>query len=139
SVFVIAFIIGVLFLNRMIKLREMERLTTKGSASDRAMNIYRYMLKYLSLTGLYTPKNVSDMQALTDMLDKLPDFGLIILTERITFISELAVKAHLSSGGVTKEEADKALDMLHSIRREHILDKLSFVGRLAARFIYGLY
>ena len=139
SVFVIAFIIGVLFLNRMIKLREMERLTTKGSASDRAMNIYRYMLKYLSLTGLYTPKNVSDMQALTDMLDKLPDYGLIILTERITFISELAVKAHLSGDGVSKEEADKALDMLHSIRREHILDKLSFVGRLAARFIYGLY
>ena len=132
-------ICALFWLNRNFKLKAMHKATTEGSANERSVEIYRYMLKYLSLIGLYKSRNITDMKTADEICEKLKEASCAGIEPQVRFIAELAVMANMSNSEIPAEKAEQALSMLEIIRNDAVYNKLSTLGKISAKFINGLY
>ncbi|MBR1563584.1 MAG: hypothetical protein IJ645_10310, partial [Ruminococcus sp.] len=132
-------ICALFWLNRNFKLKAMHKATTEGSANERSVEIYRYMLKYLSLIGLYKSRNITDMKTADEICEKLKEVSCAGIEPQVRFIAELAVMANMSNSEIPAEKAEQALSMLEIIRNDAVYNKLSTLGKISAKFINGLY
>ena len=58
----------------------------------------------------------------------------------ITYLSSVSIEIHLSRNRqISEEEHEKALSALKLLKNEIVPERLSFIGRIAAKWIYGLY
>ncbi len=139
TIIALILICALFWLNRTFKLKAMQKATTEGTANERAIEIYRYLLKYLSLIIAYKQTNITDMKTADDLCEKLKEVNCAGIEPQVRFIVELAVMAGMSNNEISEENAEKALSMLDTIRNDAVCSKLSGFGKLSAKFINGLY
>lgn len=126
-------------LNRKRRLKIMNEKCTQSDVNKRVLEIFRYTMKYLSLLGISTELNLSDMQMCGVLLEKCHEKHINELDDRLTEFCEIAVKAHLSDDGITQQDAEKAEKTMKFISDEIVAPALSEFNSFFAKFIQCLY
>ncbi len=139
-VLILAVIVTAFIINRMHKLKKQRGLISQQDRSKAVIYIYIYYLKYLSLINISDDSNVSDEAQALNLISKCRQNGLESIVPDITMISGLAIEAHLrSNSSITEEEVFSATTALEHLKAGIVPDRLSFIGRFAAKWLYGLY
>ncbi|MBR1753086.1 MAG: transglutaminase domain-containing protein [Ruminococcus sp.] len=139
SVAALLFVVAIVALNRTFKNKAMIKAVSEGSGSERIMAMYRYLLKYLSLVGVYKGGNVSDLRTAELIINNLSEKQLSPIADDVRYIAELAIKAHMSNEEISDKDADMAKAKFDSIRLGHIYPQLSIGEKLSATLVSGLY
>lgn len=128
-----------LVVNRKHRLRQMRLKCSHQDTSERVLNIYRYTLKYLALLHIEIKRNISDLQLCDEIISKCHEKNITQLDDKLTELSLIAVKAYMSNGGITEEEADKAEETLNYIRNYLVAGELNGIEKISAKYLYCLY
>ena len=132
-------VISAIIIRRKLNLVALRKKINAACNSDAIKNIYIYYLKYLSLLAVGTDKNITDMQAVSEILEQCANRGIYGIDSDFTRLSELAVEAHMSGSEMTDAEAEFARKTLDKLSKQIVSEKLSLLGRISAKWIYNLY
>lgn len=141
----VAYLIGLIIIIAVIILRRKYNLSTKAKKLEQAdnkkaiQNAYCYYMKYLSLVSVGTDKNITDMQAVNEILTQCSVNGINGIDSSLKRLAELAVESFMSENSMTDDEADFARKALKELSDDIIYPKLSAIGRFSAKWIYNLY
>lgn len=139
SILGITLIVAAIFVHRKVLLNKMNKALYEDKDKERAMSSFGYMLKYFKLINIYGGSNVTDSQLCDEIIERCREKDITSIDDKLRFVCELAIKAHLSNSVITKDEADKSAEILDEIRKDIILPRLSTLELLSAKFIYCLY
>ncbi|MGN0595282.1 MAG: transglutaminase domain-containing protein [Hominimerdicola sp.] len=126
-------------IRRKMKLSQMENECNKGDENQRVKNIYRYTLKYLSLIDISCTQNLSDIQTGVVLTEICHKKGITDIDDKINTLCKLAVKAHMSGGKISADEAQKAYEIMKYISEKTIRPRLTTLGRIISMYVFGLY
>lgn len=132
-------VIAAIILRRKYNLSEMHKKLNKSDNTKAIQSAYRFYLKYLSLASVGTNKNITDMQAVEELLRQCSDRGINGIEKSFIRLAELAVESFMSENKMTDDEADFARNALKELSDEIIYPKLSTFGRFTAKWLYNLY
>lgn len=139
TVFVAAVICVLLVLHRDIKLKTMKEKCSADNLNERVLDIFRYSLKYLSLLGIESSKNISDLQLCGVLLEKCHEKHINELDGKLEELCDIAVCAFMSDKSISEEQADNAAEVLRFISEEVTPAQLSKMGMFSAKWIWCLY
>ncbi|MBQ8965255.1 transglutaminase-like domain-containing protein [Ruminococcus sp.] len=135
----IALGVAAVIINRRRSLAKMKESCTQADLNKRVMAIYSYSLKYLAAMNIEVKKNVSDMQLCNELLAKCHAQRIHELDEKLSELTVIAVKAHMSPDSITEAEAEAAVEIMRCIADDVVAKKLSAVNMLSAKYLYCLY
>ena len=133
-----ALFIIVMVLRRILTLRTMQDKCRNGKAEDRVKYILKCTLRYIRLLEIKCSVNVTDMQLLHELDEKLLQKDIKI-TQQLEYIFEIAEEALMANHIITKEEADKANDYLEYIADSVVKSKLDPFRLFSAKYVNCLY
>jgi len=139
TLFAAAVICTLLVLHRDIKLKIMKEKCTAENLNERVLNIFRYSLKYLSLLGIESNNNISDLQLCKVLLEKCHEKHINELDDKLEELCDTAVCAFMSNKDISEEQADKAAEILRFISEDITPAQISKFGMLSAKWIWCLY
>ncbi len=134
-----AVIIAAFIINRRHRLHRQEEQITQNDRSKAVVCIYIYYLKYLSLIGISDNSNVSDEEQAMRLIAKCRTAGIESICSDISRLSELAIQAHLSRSEIDSREYIASKLALDTLKNDIVPERLSLMGRIAAKWLYGLY
>ena len=127
-------------LNRSIKLKKQQNQIAQEDKAKAFLWIYVYYLRYLELINISDDSNISDEAQALKLIAKCLKKDIEKIIPDITYLSSVSIEIHLSRNRqISEEEHEKALSALKLLKNEIVPERLSFIGRIAAKWIYGLY
>ncbi|MCR5123158.1 MAG: transglutaminase-like domain-containing protein [Ruminococcus sp.] len=136
TLFVIGFAAAVVVRRRHI-LNELEQSINSRSGSKSVISCYTALLKYISLLGIKNDNSLTDVQLSSRITTELgvmsPELNSIFME-----ISEPAITCYMSGIESDSETAEHSRKLLKAAQK-NIFERLSFFGKLSARWISGLY
>ncbi|MBR6874078.1 MAG: transglutaminase domain-containing protein [Ruminococcus sp.] len=132
--------IAVFIINRKTRKNKQHKLITQEDYGQAVLAIYLYFLKYLALIGITEEANITDEEQAKRLIEKCHKHDIDTLDQDIMKLFTIAIEAHLSrSAEITKDEYMFARLALSTVKNEIAAPRLSFIGRFAAKWLYGLY
>ena len=138
-VLILIVFIVLFYIRRRLKLRRQKKLINQEDYSQAVLCIYVYYLKYLSLIGISDDSNISDEAQAKSLISKCRKNGIEEIIPDITKLSSMAIEVLMSKNTMTFDERYFAVGLLDKLKTEIVPLRLSFFGKLAARWFYGLY
>ncbi len=138
-IFVLAVICVLLVLHRDIKLKTMKEKCSADNLNERVLDIFRYSLKYLSLLGIESSKNISDLQLCAVLLEKCHEKHINNLDDKLQELCDIAICAFMSDKSISYEQADRAAEIFSFISENVVPSQLSKTGMISAKWIWCLY
>ena len=139
-IIVLAVTVIIFCIIRHRKLQKQLKLTTQEDKAQAFVWIYIYYLRYLELINISDDSNISDEQQALKLAEKCRKNGIEDIIPAITYLSSLSIEIHLSRNReISPEEYSKAISALNTLKNNVVPERLSFIGRYAAKWIYGLY
>ncbi len=126
-------------LNRRHKLKMMNDRCTQKDLNKRVMEIFKYSLKYLDILDISADKNLTDLQLCSELLGKCHEKHINELDDKLPKLTGIAVKAHMSGGTVSEEEADFSAETLEFISMETVKPTMNGLTAFTAKYLRCLY
>lgn len=122
---------------RQVMLRKLEESIHNDDNSKAIISCYIALLEYLSLLGIENDPGLTDVQLSAKIGSKLAEI-MPELTSIFVDVSAPAISAYMSGEKHSDDEAQNSRQQL-SKARDMILNKLNFVQKVAAKWVFGLY
>ncbi|SDB15143.1 Transglutaminase-like superfamily protein [Ruminococcaceae bacterium FB2012] len=139
-IIILTVIIVIFFVRRKLLLKKQLKLTTQEDKAKAFIWVYIYYLRYLELINISDDSNISDEAQATRLMSKCHKNGIDSIIPSISYLSSTSIEIHLSQDRtVSYEEHGEALSALRSLKDEIVPERLSIIGKMAAKWLYGLY
>ena len=136
-VFLLVFAV-VVVLRRILSLKTLESNCVEGNTKDRIQHILKYTVKYLKLIDVEGRGNITDMQLLEELKQKLNEMDIDI-SDKLEHIFVTAEEAYMGNHEISEESCSTAYGYMQDIAQKTVKPKLDPIKKFRAMFVNCLY